>query len=290
MLGLHRLYTLFLATVALGVAAATTESSDVQQRPPVVQRPALTVPTLIQIRDILAQLEAPIISTLTERFNLATPSSLYANNGSELLAYLVPRELIAAASGRYDYGKLEYPYTLPPVSPDVTTRTNSFAPGRFHQDTFTGNKELFDFYVNHLVPLFSSQSSVFFHLDNSTTNHDATFNLDATLLELISHRSHIGKVVAESKFASNVTGFTSLIKSKDATTIRALLTNTTQETGVMAQAATAATAFSNAWTTSGAAETISFVGSLQNVTSKLFRELIDVTTDIEVQYILARLN
>ena len=98
-------------------------------------------------------------------------------------------------------------------------------------------------------------------------------------------RSSIGKVVAESKYAANVTGFTSLIKKKDSTNIRVLLTNTTQEDAVMQQASTAASGFSNAWITAGASEPSTFSNSLQTVTSKLFRELIDVTTDIEVQYV-----
>lgn len=53
----------------------------------------------------------------------------------------------------------------------------------------------------------------------------------------------------------------------------------------MQQASTAASGFSSAWVMAGASEPPSFGNGLQNVTSKLFRELIDVTTDIEVQYV-----
>ncbi|KAI0080220.1 chorismate mutase [Panus rudis PR-1116 ss-1] len=276
---------------AASVAPAVTLASDTADTADSLsRRPFLTVPNLVQIRDILAQLEAPIISALTERYNLATPPGLYGSNGSNLRKFLEAREIVSAASGRYDYGRLEYPYTLPAITPDKATKTNTFPPGRFHQDKFTGNQELFDFYIQTLVPLFNGASSVFFHLDNSTKNNDATLNLDATLLELISHRSHIGKVVAETKFASNVTVFTDLIHKKDTTAIRTLLTNTTQEAGVLAQAATASAAFSNAWTQAGAIEATSFGGNVQNATAKLFRALIDITTDIEVQYILARLD
>lgn len=94
-----------------------------------------------------------------------------------------------------------------------------------------------------------------------------------------------GKIVAESKYAADVASFTPLIKARNSTQIRVLLTNTTQEAGVLAQAATAATAFSTAWTASGAAESTDFPAQLGNVAAKVFRELIDVTTDIEVQYV-----
>ena len=97
--------------------------------------------------------------------------------------------------------------------------------------------------------------------------------------------AHIGKVVAETKFASNVTGFTQLIHAKDAATIRVLVTNTTQEAGVLAQAAAVASAFSGAWVASGALVPNTFPGTLQAAAAALFRELIDITTEIEIQYV-----
>lgn len=158
-------------------------------------------------QDILAQLEAPIIrftaiiilrllttcthsltSVLTERLNLATDPSLYAHDGVRLLQYIAHREQIAAATGRFSYGKLEYPFTLPIVFPDKATVANPFSPGRFHQDTFSGNANITAFYINTLAPLLNSSTSFFYHLDNSTTNDDVVLNLDATLFALLSHR------------------------------------------------------------------------------------------------------
>ncbi|EKM58646.1 uncharacterized protein PHACADRAFT_27093 [Phanerochaete carnosa HHB-10118-sp] len=253
-------------------------------------RPVLTVPGLVQIRDILAQLEAPIVSTLTERINLATNHSLYANGGQELLSFLKQREVVSAASGRYDYGKLEYPFTQPLIAPDISTPSNPFPPGRFHQDSFSGNGNITAFYIDTLVPFFSSPTSYYYHLDNSTIDDDAVLNLDATLLALLSHRAHIGKIVAETKYESNVTGFTTLIEAQDSAGTRVLVTNTTQEAGVSSQAFTAAAAFSDAWLDAGALVSNDFASNLQNATAKLFRELIDITTEIEIQYLLQRLN
>lgn len=278
--------SVFGAVVIRDVNETTT--AEAQSAKP---NPTFTVPTLVQIRDILSALEAPIISALTERLNLATNPALYANNGARLTSYLRPRENTANALGRFAYGKLEYPFTLAPVvHPDITTKSNQFPPGRFHQDTYSGNPDLFTFYIEELVPLFNSTTSFFYHLDGSTSNDDAILNLDATILALLSHRSSIGKIVAETKYASDPVSYTPLIQAVDATQIRVLLTNTTQEAGVLAQAATAAAAFSTAWITSGAAETPDFPVQLASVAAKVFRELIDVTTDIEIQYLLQRLN
>ena len=87
--------------------------------------------------------------------------------------------------------------------------------------------------------------------------------------------------MAETKYAANVTGFTALIKAKDSAGIRVLVTNTTQEAGVLTQASAAAAAFAKAWTSSGALAP----STLQAATAVLFRELIDITTQIEIEYV-----
>ncbi|KII94861.1 hypothetical protein PLICRDRAFT_169570 [Plicaturopsis crispa FD-325 SS-3] len=276
-----------LAFLAINVAATGVSAS---LNHTVSARPFFPVPSLVAIRDILSQLEAPIVSTLTQRLALTSNPALYANNGSKLFDYIRRRETVAQRLHRFDYGKLEYPFTLPAIAPDVTTSDDEFPPGRFHQDTFTGNANLSAFYLNTLVPSFNSTTAYFFHLDNSTENDDAAMNLDATLLSLMSHRAHIGKIVAETKYASNVTGFTPLIRVQNADTIRVLLTNTTQEAGVLAQAQTAANALSSSWVTSGALVPSTFGADLQAAAAKLFRELIDITTQIEIEYLLQRLT
>lgn len=97
--------------------------------------------------------------------------------------------------------------------------------------------------------------------------------------------AHIGKIVAESKYAADVTTYTTLIKARNSTGIKTLLTNTTQEAAVLAQADAAAKVFSAAWVGSGASVATTFTSDLQNATAKLFRALIDITTEIEVQYV-----
>jgi len=290
-----RSFGLTIALVVVGCGARIVLPRDDASK----DRPDLTVPTLTQVRDILALLEGPIVTTLVERAALPAEPALYANNGQGLLNFIKAREVVAAASGRFDYGTLEYPFTQSLVAPDKTSSSNPFPPGRFHQDTFSPNANLTSFYLNTLIPLIrtantaAGSSSVFFHLTSPTpADADAKYNLDATLLALISHRSSIGKVVGESKFAANVSGFTPLIKLKDATTIQVLLTNVTQEEVVLEGAASASLAVATAWETAQTATTATtaaFVASIQAATAKLFRELIDITTQVEVEYILQRL-
>lgn len=267
----------------------TLSASGNSQRP----RPFLTTPSLVEVRDILSRLEAPIITTLVERFSLPVNPSLYCGKPSALETFLAAREVAASRSGRYNYGTLEYPYTLPISSPDVTSETSPFPPGRFHQDTFTGNANITAFYTQTLIPLLQpSNASFFFHLAPSGTDirdMDAVLGMDATLLQLLSHRAHIGKIVAESKYAGNVTQYTALIKANDSNSIRTLLTNTTQESQVLLRADNAASALSTAWIAAGGIVPQVFVGGVSGAAQKVFRELIDITTQVEVEYLLQRL-
>jgi len=286
---------LLLGGISLVVADTTTSN-------PSSGRPDLLTPDLTEIRAILANLEAPIISTLVSRAALPVDSSLYANQATDLITYLIPREAVASVSGRFDYGTLEYPFTLSPVAADKTTSSTPFPPGRFHQDTFTPNSNITSFYVNTLIPLIklanaqlatppATTSSVFFHLINSSTpDADAALNLDATLLALLSHRASIGKIVAESKYQSNVTAFTPLIKANNADEIRVLLTNIPQQNTVLSQAANDSSAIATVWETAqGATNPTAFVAAIQNATAQLYNELIEITTQVEIEYILARL-
>lgn len=245
-------------------------------------------------------------SALTERYSMASDLSLYAGGGALLKEYLMAREVTAMSRGRYVYGSLEYPYTFTAVQPDKTSISNAFPPGRFHQDTYVGNPDIFNFYINTLAPLFNSTQSFFFHLDDSIIERDAALNLDVAILALLSHRcvlmlsSHlfnfhtsygptcrasIGKIVAESKYAADPNSYTPLIRAQDSAQIRVLLTNTTQEAAVLAQAATAASAFTMAWNSSEAAPSQTLSGDLVNIASTVFRNLIDVTTNVEIEYV-----
>jgi len=283
--------------VAVVVAAFATlaVANDENEASP---QPFFAVPTLVQIRDILAQLEAPIVSTLVQRFALPVNTRLYKGQPSTLEVYLASRETLAAHNGRYSYGTLEYAYTLSTITADKTTSRNPFPPGRFHQDTFLGNSNLTAFFTQTLVPMMNASTSpYFFHLSNSTqkavpdpSRDDAALSLDVTFLQLLSNRAHIGKIVAEAKFLGDPTTYTGLIKAKNATAIRTLLTNTTQEASVLAQADVAAIQLSTAWVASGALVPATFQTTIRAAAAKVFRNLIDITTEIEIQYLLSRFN
>ncbi|KAG6910458.1 hypothetical protein DXG01_010383 [Tephrocybe rancida] len=215
-------------------------------------RPTLPVPQLAQVRDILAHLQGPIISTAISRAALPVEEELYDNDGKRLLSFI--HTLETRHPERFVYGSLEYPFTLPDVAPDRTTPSKLYPGGTFHQDTFTPNPNLTTFYRESLLPLLESANqatggmSVYYHLTNRTTVPDRTakFTLDAQLLAQLSHRASIGKLVAESKYAADVTKYTSLIQSQDTEAIRALVTNRTQEQVVLSSAANASAALAAA--------------------------------------------
>ncbi|KAF8581514.1 chorismate mutase [Ramaria rubella] len=282
--------SLTAAAVAVSVTSDSTDNT--------AARPFFEVPTLLEIRDILSQLEAPIVSTIVQRSALPVNPSLYTGGTrSTLQSFIASREASANALGRYAYGTLEYPFTLPLVAPDVATKTVTFPPGRFHQDSFSGNSNITAFYTGTFIPLLNATTtSFFFSLTNASTganpgktHDDAALSLDTLLLQLLSNRAHIGKIVAESKFVGSPAQYTPLIQAQNANSIRTLLTNTTQETQVLDQADTAAVALSTAWVTAGALVPDNFEAGVRNAAAKVFRELIDITTEIEIEYLLERL-
>ncbi|KAG6815765.1 hypothetical protein H0H93_009059, partial [Arthromyces matolae] len=248
-------------------------------------RPKLPVPQLAQTRDILARLQAPIISTLISR------TALPIDNEDEGPLFSFIHSIERQSPQRFFYGTLEYPFTLANISPDSGS-IDSFPPGTFHQDTFTPNRELFAFYHESLVPAIgpvnavTGAKSIYFHLVDQTNEADkaAEYTLDSQLLALLSHRVSIGKLVAEAKFAADVPTYTPLINSQDEEALRALVTNKTQEALVLSAAANATTDLAAAW---GAAQSLSptqilnFTQQIQPVVAQLYGKLIDLTTTVE---------
>ncbi|ETW80149.1 hypothetical protein HETIRDRAFT_428410 [Heterobasidion irregulare TC 32-1] len=146
----------------------------------------------IRIAKILLKtgdIEVKVLIFVRVGSSYCTDPAIYADGDKRLLEFINARENASAASGRFDYGKLEYPFALSPIAPDSATKNDTLPPGRFHQDSFNGNANLISFYVGTLVPdFFQAPTSFFFHLDNSTLNDDAAMNLEAILLALLSHR------------------------------------------------------------------------------------------------------
>ncbi|KAG6855481.1 hypothetical protein H0H87_002208, partial [Tephrocybe sp. NHM501043] len=168
----------------------------------ILGRPAFAVPQLSQVRDILARLQGPIISTVISRAALPVEPELYSSKGRPLMSFI--HNIEASYPERFAYGSLEFPFTLPNLAPDVTTSAKSFPGGIFHQDTFSPNRNLTSFYLKSLLPLLAGANnttggtSVFFHISNKTNvvESAAKLTLDAQLLALLSHRACIGKLVA----------------------------------------------------------------------------------------------
>lgn len=288
----------FAALAAVAATLVTAVTADGVETLQAMQM--FEVPTLFEIRDILAQFVPAIVSTVVQRMALPVEPALYAGGDhSALHTYLAARERLGLKNHRYDYGTLEYPFTTnSTIVPDHATTANPYPPGRFHQDTFTPNVNLTAFYTQEFVPLLNaSADSYFAHLSNPAQmlfpgrgDTDDTLSLDVALLQILSNRACNGKVVAESKFLGNATVFQALIKAQDANAILGLLINRTQESVVLAQADGAAVALTSAWTASGGIVPATFEASIRNTTFKVFRNLIDLTTQTELEYLLRRLD
>ena len=273
-----------LTAVVIVLAGATRADSE-------RDRPQFPVPSLLEVRNILAQLEWPLVSNTVNRMFVPVIPALYGNSSdAPLQKYLKQEEITAELLGRYGYGQVEYPYEINGPTPDLNGTL--FKPGIFHEDGKSRNSALLAFYTTTVLPLIAQTPtrSFYFHLANeSNADGDAALEADVNILQLISHRVHTGKMVAESKYAGDVALYTPLIHSANSTGLRALVTNITQEQVVLTQADQVVNATVQAVIASGEIVPPGLLAAARNVVAKLFRELIDVTTQVEIDYLLARL-
>jgi len=282
-----------LAASVLFTVSATVVARDVSQATEFFFTPNLT-----EVRDILARIQPAIISTLVQRMSLPVKPSLYQGTFSTLHNYMGAREVTAVPLGRYVYGTLESAFTFNTIKPDTTTANNTYPPGRYHSSNFSPAANLTAWYTNIFIPLLDTTIDGYFaHLSNATTNlfpgrtdDDAVLALDVQLLQVMANRASVSAAVAEAKFASDVPGFTSLIRANNVTAIHAGLQNVTQEGVVLASADAAANALATAYITAGAILPADFVTAVRTAAHALYRNLIDLTTLGEVTYILQRLN
>ncbi|KAK0546846.1 chorismate mutase aro7 [Tilletia horrida] len=104
-----------------------------------------------------------------------------------------------------------------------------------------------------------------------------TLHADTALLHLLSSRIHLGRYVAESKYASNTSLYAQPIASKNLTALNALITNTTVEEANVVRVQSKAGMYGD--------------GAQAQAVGALYRDvLIPLTKEVEVGYLLGRLS
>jgi len=284
---------------------------DPRARAASAQRPSVNKPSvdyedlsdrlkLDSVRQSLIRQEDSIIFALIERAQYklnapiyaanAVPVPCFAPNGdrASMLEFML-REV------EQSHGKIRrytspdehafYPESLPPlVIPPIAFKDvlHPCAQG------ININKRILAMYVDNLLPEMCEAGD-----DN---NYGSASLCDLSCLQTISRRIHYGKYVAESKFMAQPEEYTALIRAQDAQGLMALLTNQAVEDRVVRRVVNKAAVYG-----SDISEEIPDSLALpigketlkvapEQVGDLYYRWIMPMTKDVQVQYLLRRLD
>ncbi|KAK0530588.1 chorismate mutase aro7 [Tilletia horrida] len=231
---------------------------------------------LTLIRTVLEHAEDRIISAIIERSQYAYDARLYSSPPNSTLDWFLARqEALLALTGQWELPD-QVPFTsrarLPaPVYPVPTY------PSVLHSAAanFSRNHALKKAYLNSTLPSLNLPPSQKTGGPNPALG--PTLHADTALLHLLSSRIHLGRYVAESKYASNTSLYAQPIASKNLTALNALITNTTVEEANVVRVQSKAGMYGD--------------GAQAQAVGALYRDvLIPLTKEVEVGYLLGRLS
>ncbi|EDQ87529.1 uncharacterized protein MONBRDRAFT_10005 [Monosiga brevicollis MX1] len=265
--------------------------------------------SLQDLRDYLLRLEETIIFALIERAHFARNDRIYRRGEgsvweassthsalgqqySFLEYFLRETERIQALLGRYN-AEDENPF-FPALTP------SSFLPPRSSANFLKPNRinynaKVLDQYLNEIVPSICAAGD--------DGHYGSSADADIICLQAISKRVHYGKQVAEVKFREQREAYTQLIRARDTDGLMRLLTNQAVEDRLLRRVRLKAATYGqeisdvprpappNSTATDAASAAATAFKIDPDLPERIYRELlIPLTKDIEVEYLLQRLD
>ncbi|TYH15701.1 hypothetical protein ES288_A05G063100v1 [Gossypium darwinii] len=216
------------------------------------------------------------------RFPLNAPTydpsyfSMPGSYGSLVELVVKQTEAVQAKAGRYENPE-EHPFfpdDLPPLPQVLNPAAVSV----------NVNKKIWDVYFNKLLPLFVSSGD--------DGNYASTAARDLECLQVLSRRIHYGKLVAEVKFRDEWKHYEPAIRARDKKTLMDLLTAPAVEKAVKKRVAKKARIFGQEVKVGDDSDENKGKYKLDPaVVSRFYGDwVIPLTKDVEVQYLLHRLD
>ncbi|KAL5074448.1 hypothetical protein RYX36_013432 [Vicia faba] len=243
--------------------------------------------TLESVRESLIRQEDTIIFSFIERAKFPLNSLTYQQNYSSIPNFsgslfdfiLHQTENIQAKTGRY-MNPEENPYEEK-LSPPIVPHYNFSQFLHPAAASININKNIKKIYFNDILPLFIASGD--------DGNYAQTASNDLTILQAISKRIHYGKFVAETKFRKSPRDYEPLIRAKDREALMSLLVDKRVEEMVLKRVEKKAMVFGQEMSLDPNVKgkykvDPSIVYSLYN------KWIIPMTKDIEVEYLLRRLD
>nr|KJB55092.1 hypothetical protein B456_009G062700 [Gossypium raimondii] len=247
--------------------------------------------TLESVRDSLIRQEDSIVFSLIERakFPLNAPTydpsyfSMPGSYGSLVELVVKQTEAVQAKAGRYENPE-EHPFfpdDLPPSQVPPHKYPRVLNPAAVFVNV---NKKIWDVYFNKLLPLFVAPGD--------DGNYASTAARDLECLQVLSRRIHYGKLVAEVKFRDEWKHYEPAIRARDKKTLMDLLTAPAVEKAVKKRVAKKASIFGQEVKVGDDSDENKGKYKVDPaVVSRFYGDwIIPLTKDVEVQYLLHRLD
>ncbi|MFQ6658162.1 hypothetical protein Gotur_027553 [Gossypium turneri] len=247
--------------------------------------------TLESVRDSLIRQEDSIVFSLIERakFPLNAPTydpsyfSMPGSYGSLVELVVKQTEAVQAKAGRYENPE-EHPFfpdDLPPSQVPPHKYPRVLNPAAVFVNV---NKKIWDVYFNKLLPLFVAPGD--------DGNYASTAARDLECLQVLSRRIHYGKLVAEVKFRDEWKHYEPAIRARDKKTLMDLLTAPAVEKAVKKRVAKKASIFGQEVKVGDDSDENKGKYKVDPaVVSRFYGDwVIPLTKDVEVQYLLHRLD
>lgn len=240
--------------------------------------------SLDSIRESLIRQEDTIVFSLIERAKFPLNSPAFEDSSSLTEFFVREIETIQAKVGRYENPE-ENPFFLDTI-PHSVFPTHKY-PQVLHPkaSSVNINKRIWDVYFKELLPLFVKPGD--------DGNYASTAASDLACLQALSRRIHYGKFVAEVKFRDAPHDYEPAIRSKDTEALMKLLTFEKVEEMVKKRVEKKAETFGQeVKCVSGGDESEKKKYKVDpTLVSRIYGEwLIPLTKDVEVEYLLRRLD
>ncbi|CAH9071590.1 unnamed protein product [Cuscuta epithymum] len=242
------------------------------------------VMTLDSVRESLVRQEDTIILSLMERAKHPMNAQLYDNKSTlfkldgsgSLFEYFVKQsEILQSKMGRYlSLDEL-------PFFPDGLSQQASLVPDRkcipfLHPagKSINNNGDILEKYVSEVLPLFV--------MPGEDENYTTTATSDLQVLQALSRRIHDGKFVAEAKYTDAPQDYNDYITRRNKDELMRLITDTNVERGVINRVGLKAAELRKC--------TNNTIAPKLNASAIYENFVIPLTKDVEVDYLLQRLN
>lgn len=266
---------------------------------------------LDKIRCILTRLEDTIIFSLIERAQFAYNPKIYQKGafkeltdigfeGSMLDWFLKETETFHAKARRFTSPD-EYPFTPVSELPEPLLKPIPY-PKLLHPNNVNVNPSILSFYTRSIVPRITGQATValaYIKRANGIIgeaefeddgNYGSAGVIDMETLQAISKRVHYGKFVAEIKFLEHPEAFIPYIQNRNRKALENLITKPDVEARLLKRLRTKASVYAQDFGPDGTPRGGIGKIDVDGVVDLYKLYIIPLTKDVEVDYLLARLE